>query len=142
MFHLTSASYLCYTRHMKICPRCKTKKRGVNNAYCVPCNAARAKERYRADPKKACLDKGLSQAKLRAAAIVKLGGRCVSCGMTDERCLQIDHINGGGHKERVKVGSHGTRRNVLAGVGGYQLLCANCNWIKRAENKETAPRKY
>lgn len=24
----------------------------------------------------------------------------------------------------------------LSGVSGYQLLCANCNFIKRIENKE------
>jgi hypothetical protein len=27
-----------------------------------------------------------------------------------------------------------------ASTGRYQLLCANCNWIKRYENREHYPR--
>jgi hypothetical protein len=40
---------------------------------------------------------------LRHKLIVLIGGwKCVICGDEDKRALQIDHINGGGHKERVK----------------------------------------
>ncbi len=28
------------------------------------------------------------------------------------------------------------RKAMAAPPGEYQLLCANCNWIKRVENKE------
>jgi hypothetical protein len=56
------------------------------------------------------------------------------------KALQIDHINGGGRKERNKV--NGTRfyldilSEIKLGSKDYQLLCANCNWIKRYENRE------
>jgi hypothetical protein len=68
-----------------------------------------------------------------------LGNKCVRCGETDWRCLQIDHINGGGTKDFA----HGANaryckiiREIKAGLNKYQLLCANCNWKKRYENHE------
>lgn len=81
----------------------------------------------------------------RRRALAKLGGRCAnpacqwlnadgSRGCTDERCLQIDHVKGGGNKERLSGVGHGWTfyRRVLADTEGlYQALCANCNWIKR-----------
>ena len=80
----------------------------------------------------------------RVAAIELLGKICVKCGITDIRVLQIDHINGGGTKE-LKKGSGATYLNkviisVLNKENKYQLLCANCNWIKRHENKENTGR--
>lgn len=79
--------------------------------------------------------------KLRQLAIDTLGGKCVRCGFSDSRALQIDHINGGGSKERKEVGYSGqfnlnVVRSHLKDEGKYQLLCANCNWIKRYENNE------
>ena len=80
----------------------------------------------------------------RDAAVARLGGRCAnpacqwlnadgSRGCTDRRCLQIDHIDGGGIRESQKIGTHGIYRKIWKGqTAGYQLLCANCNWIKRA----------
>ena len=49
-------------------------------------------------------------------------------------CLQIDHVNGGGIKDRYS----GTAlfKHVLENPKDYQILCANCNWIKRYRNKE------
>lgn len=81
--------------------------------------------------------------KSRNAVIEALGGKCVRCGFTDKRALQIDHINGGGYKERKEKGFKSEfHKHVLAsflkGEDKYQLLCANCNWIKRFENNEIA----
>ena len=73
----------------------------------------------------------------RKRAIDKLGGQCARCGFADIRALQIDHVNGGGSQHRRH---HHTRKildQVLNGTGGpFQCLCANCNWIKRAEERE------
>lgn len=77
--------------------------------------------------------------KWRAEAFKALGGCCARCGFTNEHALQIDHVNGDGHKERKQWSNGGyfCRRVVReAASGRYQLLCANCNWIKRAENQE------
>lgn len=67
-----------------------------------------------------------------------LGYRCVRCGYNDPRALQIDHIDGGGMKERRELrNSYSLYKRILACGGvGYQRLCANCNWVKRAENGE------
>jgi len=77
----------------------------------------------------------------RMAIITKLGGKCVRCGFTDWRALQVDHINGGGTKERRRaVSMRSYYKAVLASAeaqaGEYQLLCANCNQIKRYEDGE------
>ena len=76
--------------------------------------------------------------RLRLRVLEHLGGKCIRCGITDTRVLQIDHVNGGGSKERI-VFTHRDEfhRKVLKDDANcYQLLCANCNWIKRHENQE------
>lgn len=83
--------------------------------------------------------------KLRLATLEALGGICVRCGFNDKRALQIDHINGGGSKERKERPYSGQFNKVvlksfLKGENKYQLLCANCNWIKRCDNKEARGR--
>lgn len=81
----------------------------------------------------------LGYARNRAARAIKiLGGKCVVCGINDHRVLQIDHINGGGVEEVKTIGRYNMVSKILVGeTNVYQLLCANCNWIKRWENNET-----
>jgi len=74
----------------------------------------------------------------RAAAIALHGSKCCKCGFSDIRALQFDHVNAGGH---THIKNESTRPSyykqiICAEVGRFQLLCANCNWIKRHENKE------
>lgn len=68
---------------------------------------------------------------------------CRRCGFTDRRALQIDHINGNGKSDRKQFTSQSLYlKHILEVSGeGYQILCANCNWIKRAENREHPERK-
>lgn len=81
-----------------------------------------------------------SKRKKRKEILKILGNKCIRCGFSDKRALQIDHVNGGGCKELRSKNQLVYCRQVLkeleAGSKKYQLLCANCNWIKRAENKE------
>ncbi|MBN2263072.1 MAG: hypothetical protein JW735_09170 [Prolixibacteraceae bacterium] len=72
-------------------------------------------------------------AQLRLKVIEKLGGKCKHCGFDDPRALQIDHVNNDGYTERNLITTRVTYLNkVLKDKSGkYQLLCANCNWIKR-----------
>jgi len=70
-----------------------------------------------------------------------LGNKCAQCGISDQRVLQIDHINGGGRHERMTFQSnHPYYSQVFEelkhGSKDYQLLCANCNIIKLIEAKE------
>ena len=79
--------------------------------------------------------------KCRKAILDLLGNHCIRCGFDDVRALQVDHIKGGGSKER-KAWKGGNNFYLLKEIlnngweGKYQLLCANCNWIKRFENNE------
>ena len=81
----------------------------------------------------------------RANVIEKLGGsKCAHCGFADARALQIDHRHGGGsrHKKSFRS-SHAYYKSILADpdrMEKYQILCANCNWIKRDTNNEISPR--
>lgn len=79
----------------------------------------------------------------KKAVFDKLGNECSKCGVDDERCLQIDHVNGGGGKEWAILRSRTKLyKKVLEDTEGmYQTLCANCNWIKRYENDEWPHRK-
>lgn len=74
---------------------------------------------------------------LRQQVLDLLGHRCARCGFSDERALQIDHIDGGGRKEVEQIGHDNMCKKIIQNGGaGYQILCANCNWIKRSENNE------
>ena len=65
---------------------------------------------------------------------------CKTCGDTEYDGLSMDHIAGGGKKHAKEIGGCGTaltmwliRNNY---PGGFQVLCMNCQWIKRHENHE------
>jgi hypothetical protein len=77
--------------------------------------------------------------KTRIAFLTALGGcKCARCGFADWRALQVDHVNGGGRAESKIMGSSTAkyRAHVLANKQHYQVLCANCNWIKKCEREE------
>jgi hypothetical protein len=76
--------------------------------------------------------------KERQEIIQLLGGRCVRCGFEDVRALQVDHRYGDGADERRDYSGAAYYRHILRSLhtGRYQLLCANCNAIKRVENFE------
>ena len=76
---------------------------------------------------------------MRLRVLRMLGAKCARCGFKDRRALQIDHINGGGTAEKKAFGGGGRRYWKMVaerGASAYQILCANCNWIKRTENGE------
>ena len=80
--------------------------------------------------------------KLRLEIVEILGGVCVNCGFDDIRALQVDHIDGGGTQEAREIGNHKIYKKIRdIGPEGYQLLCANCNSIKRKEHGEDTPAK-
>ncbi len=66
---------------------------------------------------------------------------CVSCAFSDIKALSIDHIKGGGTQHTEGLNRHGganfyrwLRYNNYP--DGYQVLCMNCQFIKRADNSE------
>ena len=72
--------------------------------------------------------------KLRREMVAAYGGACVCCGESDLLFLSLDHINGGGTKERTRRNPGGwTWYRQLRQQGwppGYQVLCFNCNAAK------------
>ena len=74
----------------------------------------------------------------KVAIFVLLGDKCSRCGFSDKRALQIDHKDGGGRSERkVLVSPFKYYEMVLKeGKNKYQILCANCNAIKKVDNNE------
>lgn len=79
--------------------------------------------------------------KIRLSIFDLLGFKCCRCGFDDIRALQIDHVNGDGSQHRAIPGNSisyfkGILKKVMEGSKDFQILCANCNWIKRAEKNE------
>lgn len=71
---------------------------------------------------------------------------CVRCGFKDKRALQFDDINAFGNSGRKKrrvglVLQCWIVNNPEKAKKKYQVLCANCNWMKRWENNEV-PNKH
>lgn len=85
----------------------------------------------------------ISYYKRRGEIIKKLGEKCKRCGYNqDIRAFQFDHINGNGAEDRRRLDRRlGYHKHILANLSKFQLLCANCNQIKRMENKEHGYRK-
>jgi hypothetical protein len=73
------------------------------------------------------------RAAVRLAVLAGYGGRCACCGESQPEFLAIDHINGGGGKER-KAGLTYQKfyRFILENnfPSDYQILCHNCNMAK------------
>jgi hypothetical protein len=76
---------------------------------------------------------------LRNHVLTVMGGKCCKCGFSDYRALQIDHADGMGFAERKFRQTTGysylkkVEKSFKSRAGKYQLLCANCNWIKKHE---------
>lgn len=114
-------------RKAGLCTICK-KEPLYNKNVCTKCRVVQSgykRTRYKA---------------FREAVIAVMGGCCVRCGFSDPRALQIDHIYGGGAQERKSLMANAALYRAIVkdtiDMSCYQLLCANCNWIKRDENKE------
>src|SRR5579862_3572468 len=112
-----------------VCTSCR--KTPPNNDGKVVCKTCEEKTKTR-------------RATKRQEVLNFLGNKCAKCGNTDFRVLQIDHVRNNGYKERKQYQSASTAfySKVLADKeNNYQLLCANCNWIKRHEEKAVSWRK-
>jgi len=83
---------------------------------------------------------------LRMQIIELLGGKCsnpncpVPPEKMDVRCLQIDHVYGGGTKEIKKMNRDNYMKMIFqkikSGSKDYQLLCAYCNWLKELDKRQ------
>ena len=140
---MTGVPALCYNGLMKRCSKCKTVKKHVSHNYCRECRAVYGRVWRKQNPIKTRAYAKAYCRNQRTKALQILGNKCVHCGNTDYRVLQIDHVDGGGTHERQVISTHGIHDRIVKGhIQGYQLLCANCNWIKkweRDENRQLSP---
>ncbi len=64
--------------------------------------------------------------------------KCRDCGFSDIRALSIDHVKGNGTRHRKEIGAvdfyQWIKKNNFP--KGFQVLCFNCQWIKKVENNE------
>ena len=73
--------------------------------------------------------------RLQTKALNLLGGKCVRCGETDRRVLQINHLNGtGGGEDRYNQRKF--LRSLVKGqrsTDNLEVRCANCNILYEYE---------
>jgi hypothetical protein len=138
-----------YHHHIcKVCHKKKTNEYRIDNPPRVQFRTPKQQESYRFAAKQYRL-------RLRRRVNEALGGSCANPFGIDhlafenhalyEKCLQIDHINGNGCKELKKYYGDSRKnyylhvlKSVERGEKRYQLLCANCNWIKKSHKNEHA----
>src|SRR3990167_1809885 len=142
---LCAREYKPITSNQKVCRDCRPQydrefSRKYNKKY-ISKNRKRLLEKVKLWQKKCRL-------KRKSKIMSLLGNKCVNHLRNygnqgdDIRVLQIDHVNGGGTKEisKWRSNSMGYYKYIIENFsnlnGKYQLLCSNCNWIKRYEKKE------
>jgi len=128
----------CEDNH-KICPSCRERHHNYHREHRDEL-LKRMRERYQNRKEEYVEISRQTYWRLKHEAFILLGDKCVVCGLTDRRALQIDHIHGGGYKENQVLNPMTFLRKVIrdvkAGTSIYQLLCANHNAIKRWEKME------
>ena len=96
---------------------------------------ARQHEYYWSNREKRLVSCQASHRRKRLALIAIMGGKCVQCGFSDVRALQVDHPNGNGKKHRASFKNLTIfYQYVREHPKEFVLLCANCNFIKRVED--------
>jgi len=71
--------------------------------------------------------------KLRARVLAGYGHKCQCCGEPHAEFLAVDHVNGGGNRERKEHGWRVIGRDLYRKIvklnfpDTYRLLCHNCN---------------
>ena len=65
------------------------------------------------------------------------GNKCQKCGFSDMRALSLDHKKNNGNEERKALGDRGVYRRAKSSYmpDEYQILCMNCQFIKRSEHE-------
>jgi hypothetical protein len=76
---------------------------------------------------------------LRCEMIAAYGGKCVTCGESNQEFLCIDHISGGGKYERLRhlfgVNLYRDLRRRGWPTDNYRLLCFNCNMARMFQER-------
>jgi len=105
---------------------------------CKACGAEKAQARRDADPTYAGRLCAKTRVKLRLEVLAHYGGsppKCSCCSESTVEFLVVDHLTGGGNKQRRLLRRGGTGFYFWLRTTGYPdgfgVLCQNCNWGKR-----------
>jgi hypothetical protein len=80
--------------------------------------------------------------RLKVLAMIDPDMKCAMCGCEDTRFLEVNHMKGGGNKERKRLGKEGNYEsqnmillihNNKRGIEDLNLLCRACNAIDHLE---------
>jgi len=135
-----------------LCARCNWVKRYENNEITSPPTKGTRKkevvgsqyERIRNNPEsqeKRRIRSIKTTANLRTFILDLYGNKCNHCGYNEDlRALQVDHIEQAKEdrnaKDRSGEGLYRMIKNGSKNKEDFQLLCANCNFVKRYDNQE------
>lgn len=110
--HFCPASFWASRSDAVRCKKCHALRRGS-------CQAREEYRKRRAEQYRA----------LREKLFEGYGGKCACCGESRYEFLALDHIKGGGRKERRKLSTQQIAlRAVREGFPKqYRILCHNCN---------------
>lgn len=136
------------TRHARVgaglCRDCGLVPFAGNRVICAPCYGKRkarndARGYIPRDTTKQVQRMRERRKETKEKVVAYFGGKC-KCGVSDIRCLSIDHSNNDGHKDKQANGKRTQtpvwyarlRKQIEAGETptGLELMCFNCHAIK------------
>ena len=94
---------------------------------CKKCHSKRREDHRKSDRGKRL--RAENYRLLRESIIDGYGGKCECCGEKTKEFLSIDHVNGGGRKERETLSIYQIMRKIINAnfPNDYRVLCHNCN---------------
>lgn len=107
---------------------------------CIKCKLVVTKKWRGKNPHKSKEYNGKYFPRRRQELLREYGNKCNCCGETNQDLLQLDHIYNDGAKERREDKSrhiHLRLKRLGFPKDRYQLLCANCNWLKARRGRCT-----
>ena len=124
---------------------CLLKRNNYPNGFQVLCWNCQFKKRLKeiapANPTKRQMQKAAYVRLVKNQCLEQYGGFC-PCGEQDKDVLTLDHVNDDGVDHRKQTGTRGfnfyihLRKNNYPSSPPLQVLCLNCQYVKRNKNEE------
>lgn len=120
-----------------LCAECGKNKPIAGKVSCESCSNMRKEEHQKNKAHRNYVSQELRK-RLRNEVLAAYGGKCNCCGEAEPLFLEIDHVQGGGSKQRRVI--HGGvafyywLKEQNYPQDDYQILCRNCNFGKYRNN--------
>ena len=101
------------------------------SAYCHPCRHQYHKTWSREHRPNRDAER---RQKAKSAALVLLGGKCMTCGETREQVLDFHHQDSEESKIQRLWNTRRRLEAVLKSPNRYEVLCKNCHYLKHHPN--------